>query len=251
MQRFARVLPLTLVAASFFAAGPARADVWALSGYMGWNGSFNSDARFTGPNTDWSVRNVPWDGLSFGFSGGAPYYGVRLSYWPTAWGNIGVALDFNHAKVRAKRNATVSYSGTLTPSPLPPSGSDSVANLFDVFEFTDGLNLITLNALYQLRPYGAIHPYLGLGAGISIPHVEVTGHSPNTPFPTTFGYEFGGPALQGLIGLDVAVTSHLSLFGEYKLSWTSVNSGLNGGYRIHTNVTTNHLLAGATVKFGR
>jgi hypothetical protein len=46
------------------------------------------------------------------------------------------------------------------------------------------------------------------------------------------------------------VNLRLSLFGEYKLSWTSVNSLLNGGYTIHTNIVTDHLLAGGTLKFG-
>jgi lipid A oxidase len=248
MKRLGELLPLALAAAAFFAASPASADVWALSGYGGWNGSFNSDARFTGPNTDWTVSNVPWDGVSFVKSGGAPYYGYRLTYWPTALHNIGFAIDYTHAKIRAVRTATVNYSGTING--VPQNGSAQIQNLFDVLEYTDGLSLITVNGLYNLQPYGPFHPYIGAGIGISIPHVEVTGHG-IVPFQRTFAYEFGGPALQVLVGVDVPVTTRLSLFGEYKLSWTSTNSPLTGGYRIHTNVTTNHLLAGATFKFGK
>jgi lipid A oxidase len=247
MRRIAVALALS-AAATTLGGGAASADVWGISAYGGWNGSFNSDVRFTGPNTDWTVHSVPWDGLSFGFSGGAPYYGVRLDYWPTAFGNWGLALDFNHAKVRAHRTATVNYSGTMNAAPF--NGSDQVQNLFNVLEFTDGMNFVTLNALYRVQPLGMLHPYVGLGAGISIPHVEVTGNGTTVPFARTFDYEFGGPVLQGLVGLEVPVTSHFSLFGEYKLTWTSIKSPVTGGYDIHTQVVTNHLLAGGTIKFG-
>jgi lipid A oxidase len=234
------------------AAGTATADTWGVSLYGGWNGSFDSDVNFTGPDTDWTVRSVPWDGLSFTFTGAAPYYGARLSFWPSAMPGWGLALDFTHAKVQAHRSATVSHSGRING--VPTSGSNQVQELFDVLEFTDGLNLVTLNALYQLPSYGMFHPYIGAGVGISIPHVEVTGNSggpPNVPFPRTFAYEFGGPAAQALIGAEVALSSRISLFGEYKLSWTNINSPMNGDYEIHTTVVTNHIIAGATFKFAR
>src|ERR1043166_2473033 len=112
MKRLMNWLPLALAAGAVLATAPASADVWALSGYGGWNGSFNSDVRFTGLGTDWTVFNVPWDGVSFAGSGGAPYYGYRLTYWPSAWRNIGIAIDYTHAKIRAVRTATVNYSGT-------------------------------------------------------------------------------------------------------------------------------------------
>jgi lipid A oxidase len=233
--------------AAVFAANPASADVWGVTLYGGWNGSFDSDVRFSDPDTDWTVHSVPWDGLSFTFTGKSPYYGARLSFWPSAMPGWGVALDYTHAKVQAKRDATVSYSGTIDGTPT--SGSAQVPTLFDVLEFTDGLNLITLNALYKLQPYGIIQPYVGAGAGISIPHVEVTGHAPTTSFPRTFAYEFGGPALQALIGAEVPINGRLSLFGEYKLSWTDITSPMTGGYQIHTTVVTNHLIGGATFKF--
>jgi lipid A oxidase len=231
------------------AAGSAAADTWGVSLYGGWNGSFDSDVNFTGPGTNWTVRSVPWDGLSFTFTGAAPYYGARLSYWPSALPGWGLAFDFTHAKVQARRDATVSYSGTINGT--PPPGSAPVSSLFDVLEFTDGLNLLTLNALYKLPSYGMIHPYVGAGAGISIPHVEVTGNGGSVPFPRTFAYEFGGPAAQALIGAEIAISNRVSLFAEYKLSWTSINSSMNGGYEIHTNVVTNHIIAGATLTFGR
>jgi lipid A oxidase len=239
-----------LAAAAALVASAAHADTWGVSVYGGWNGSLNSDARFTDPDTNWTVHDIPWDGQSFSFAGAAPYYGLRLSIWPSAMPGWGVALDFTHAKVKANRTASVSHSGTINGNPT--SGTNQVQELFGVLEFTDGLNILTLNALYNLQRYGMVQPYVGVGAGISIPHVEVTGNSggpPNVPFQRTFAYEFGGPAVQALIGAEVPVTRRISLFGEYKLSWTSIDSPLTGGYRIETSIVTNHLLAGATWRF--
>ncbi len=247
MKRILSALAVASVA-TVGTASVARADTWGISVYGGWNGSFNSDVNFTGPSTNWTVRNVPWDGLSFTFTGAAPYYGARLSYWPTAMPGWAFALDYTHAKVQASRNATVSYSGEINGGSV--SGSGTVSSLFDVLEFTDGLNIVTLNALYKLPSFGMVHPYVGAGAGINIPHVEVTGNGGSVPFARTFDYEFGGLALQALVGAEVAINKRLALFGEYKLNWAGVNSPLNGGYRIHTNVVTNHILAGVTLKFG-
>jgi lipid A oxidase len=242
--------------AAAFAAGTvlataANAGTWQVSVYGGWNGSFNSDVHFTGANTDWTVQNVPWDGVSWAKSGGAPYYGYRLTYWPTAWQNFGIAIDYTHAKIRAVRDATVNYSGTINGSTF--DGSNQIQNLFDVLEYTDGLNLVFADGLYKLHPVGRFHPYVGAGLGISIPHVEVTGvggGGGTPPFQRTFAYEFGGVAAEALIGADVQISKRFSLFGEYKLSYAKVDSPMTGGYTIHTTTITNHLLAGLSFSFG-
>jgi lipid A oxidase len=244
----------TVLGVAVCLANAASAGTLQVSVYGGWNGSFNSDANFTGPNTDWTVHNIPWDGVSFAKSGGAPYYGYRLTYWPTAWHNFGIALDYTHAKIRAVRDATVSYSGTINGvNDSTTNGSAQIQDLFDVLEYTDGLNLIFADGLYKLRTVGMFHPYVGAGLGISIPHVEETGvggGSGTPPFHRTFAYEFGGAAAEGLIGADVQLTKRISVFGEYKLSWAKVDSPLTGGYRIHTTTITNHLLAGLSFSFG-
>jgi lipid A oxidase len=223
----------------------AQASEFSLGVYGGWNGSFNSDVRFTDPDTDWTVNSVPWQGLSFLGDGGAPYYGVRGTWWSDQ--NWGVMLDFTHAKVRADPNATVNYGGVLDGG--NNSGSGPVSGLFDLLEFTDGINILTINGMYRFRPVGHFRPYVGAGIGINVPHVEV--ESPGgSPFPRTFAYEYGGFAAQALAGVEVPVGEHFSLFGEYKLSWAGVNAPMEGGYRIHTDIITNHILAGVSVRFG-
>jgi lipid A oxidase len=159
-------------------------------------------------------------------------------------------LDFTHAKVRATPSAVVNHSGTLPGGP-PPSPTP-ISSMFDVLEFTDGIGLLTLNGLYRFEPIGRFQPYVGAGIGINIPHVEVTTHGGGgVTLPTTFQYAFGGAAAQVLAGADIRLTKHWSAFAEYKLSWAGVNAPLaSGGYRIHTNLITNHILAGVALHFG-
>jgi hypothetical protein len=56
--------------------------------------------------------------------------------------------------------------------------------------------------------------------------------------------------VQGLVGAEVALSPLFSLFGEYKLSWTSFDSPITGGYNVKTHLVTHHLLAGASLKLG-
>lgn len=225
----------------------ARAE-YVLGVYGGWNGTHNSDVRFTDPDTDWTVQNIPWLGLPFTADGAAPYYGARFTYWMESKPHWGFMLDYTHAKVRADPSATVNYGGTIDGAPF--SGSDQVGNLFDMLEFTDGISLLTLNAMYRFEPIGRLQPYVGAGLGLNIPHVEVEGNGGSVPFDRTFDYELGGPAAQLLAGVDFRITDNLSLFTEYKFSWAGVNAPLTDGYRVHTNLLTHHILAGISLTFG-
>ncbi|MDY8109722.1 outer membrane beta-barrel protein [Fulvimarina sp. 2208YS6-2-32] len=201
----------------------ARAE-YVISAYGGYNFSFDGDVDVAnGPST--RHYDVEWDGKSF--EKGAPFYGVRGTWWLNDFGkpDLGVAIDFSHAKVAAE--------------PLPAG--------VEVLEFTDGLNLLTLNALYRFETGGRLTPYVGAGAGISIPHVEYR----ETGGPETFEYQVTGPAIQGLAGVDVAVTDSLSVFGEYKLSYTSNDADLVNGGSLKTDIFTNQLIVGASFKFGQ
>jgi lipid A oxidase len=232
-----------MTAATSSAAGEFQVGV-----YGGWNGTHNSDVTFTDPDTNWTLQNVPWLGLSFTFDGEAPYYGARVTYWPDSLPNWGFMVDLTHAKVRADPNAMVNHSGTIDGGAIPASPA-SIGSMFDLLEFTDGFTLLTVNGIYRFEPMGRFQPYLGAGLGINIPHVEVDGAG-GVPFARTFDYEFGGMAAQVLAGVDVRLTEHFSLFSEYKFSWAGINAPMVDGYRIHTNLFTHHVLLGASVRFG-
>ncbi len=116
------------------------------------------------------------------------------------------------------------------------------------FQFTDGLNIGTVDALYRYHWNDRFTPYAGLGVGISVPDVEVT---LKAPFDTTSTnqYEVTGPAFQGKIGLDYKITDAFSAFAEYKLAYTLNDASLRNGGRTQLDILTNQVLVGVSYAF--
>jgi lipid A oxidase len=213
------VVPILLGA---ICPAPSRADAeFEMSVYGGYQGAANSDVTISGSDS----FDAQWDGKSFS---APPYYGFRATVWTGSQTtkNLGISLDFSHAKVYASQ-------ATLD------------SQVLNRLEFTDGLNLLTLNALYRFKkPTSKWIPYVGLGAGISIPHVEVSRQS-----GTTFGYQVGGPTLQMQAGIAYAINPKWSVFGEYKGNYSFVDVGIDSGDSLKTNLFTSALNLGVSYKF--
>lgn len=193
-----------------------------ISAYGGVNETHDSDVKI-GPVTH---ADVPWDGLSFE----APvYWGVRGTYWTDATPDWGFAVDFTHAKVKA--------------ASLPPN----VTRL----EFTDGLNLLTFNAIRRWDNIGqGFDFYAGAGLGLSIPYVEVTTvNNHGSGAGETLNYRFGGPAIQMLAGTHFELVDNVHLFGEYKLSHNWLDASIHGGQRVKTKLLTHHAVVGVSYTF--
>lgn len=222
-------------------AWPAAAEM-QIGVYGGWNGSFDSDIHLSQPNgTNMTLKDVPWDGDSFG---PPPYWGLRGTYWFDSAPNWGLMVDYSHAKVTAEQSAVVSVSGTRDGVKVGPK--DRVGNTFDIMEFTDGINEIFFGGQYRW-----IHerwtPYVGFGVGFAFPHVEVR-RAPG--YPRTFDYQVTGVAVEGLVGLEYHLGPRFSVFGDYKLSFASNDADLNGGGSLQTDIWTNHLTLGVSYRFG-
>ena len=155
------------------------------------------------------------------------YAGWRYTNWlDDQWG---VALNFTHAKAYAN---------------LP----EAVNVKYDVLEFTDGANPITLIAMRRFDALeSGLKPYVGAGAGISMPHVEElrTG-SPQTD--KTFGYQYGGPVLTALGGFKYPINDQWDLMTEFQLHYLQLNVRVAGG-RLKTNLITNAVNIGAVYRF--
>jgi len=67
--------------------------------------------------------------------------GARGIYWLDKPPELGLMVDYNHAKVIAEQGAVVGVSGTRDGIAIGPGIAS--ANTFDVMEFTDGLNQIS------------------------------------------------------------------------------------------------------------
>jgi len=216
-----KLLSLCLVSAAALAASPALAGEWELSGYGGYQSSPHSDVEVS----DQADFTAGWEGKSFS---APPYWGVRGTYWfeNGRLANLGISLDFSHAKVYADDD-TLNKAG------------------WDHFEMTDGINLLTVNALYRFPIENSrFTPYVGAGIGINVPHIEVTRNGRETS-----EYQFGGMTLQAQAGVKYAITDRWSAFVEYKGNYSFVDVDIDSGASLKTDIITNAVNVGVSFKF--
>lgn len=210
------------LALATLASTQATAGNLDFSLYSGYQGASNSDVSVT----DGTAFSASWDGKSFDMP---PYYGVRTTFWLTDYGldSIGLVADYSHTKV---------YADAATMAATPG---------WTHFEFTDGLNLLTANVFYRHPISGTDFTiYGGLGAGINIPHVEVT-----RPSGMTSEYQVGGFTGQVTAGLDYKITDKVSLFSEYKFNYSQVDVSIDSGDRLKTDLATHAINIGLTYHF--
>ena len=211
-------LGLAAASALIFAA-PAKAEP-TVSVYGGASFSPHAGVDFD-PGDGIQRRVTPkWDAKNFEMP---PYYGVRATWWLESMPQIGLAVDFTHAKAAAE------------PLPRP----------FTVLEFTDGVNFLTANLIYRHQMEGRFTPYIGAGAGLAIPHVEAT----IPGFTQTAEYQITGIAAQAFIGVDTKITDNWSVFGEYKAGYAQIDADLQGGGNLDTHVISHQFLVGVTFRF--
>lgn len=162
-----------------------------------------------------------WDGNSFV---APPHYGIRATWWQG--GDYGFGVELNHTKIYAD-DATLAANG------------------YDVLEFTDGLNIITVNGFRRWEnAFAGLTPYVGGGLGVSVPHVEVTKNGSDT-----FGYQLTGPAVAWIAGASYPISDQWSVFGEYKGTYSINTADLDTGGTLESNIITNAVNIGVGFKF--
>ena len=199
----------------------ARAEV-ELSFYGGVQSAPHSVVTVTGdpliPDEEFTAG---WDGLSFA---APPHYGIRATWWQDS--NYGFGVELNHAKVYA-------------------DAETRAANGYDVLEFTDGLNILTVNGFRRWQDgFAGFTPYLGAGIGVSVPHVEVTKNGSET-----FGYQLTGPAVAWMAGATYPINDRWSVFGEYKGTYSINSADLDSGGTLESNIITNSINFGVGFNF--
>jgi lipid A oxidase len=208
------------------ACGSAMAEM-QIGVYGGMNTNFNSPVTLhKGALSD--SRTVDWEGRSFQMP---PYRGAQATYWLNANASWGVGIDYTHSKAYAALNFA----------------TDPV---YRHLEFTDGNNLLLLNLLYRFGPLadGRLVPYLGVGGGVAIPHVEVKLKA--FPGQDTWEYQFAGGAAQVLGGLEYRLNDAWSLTAEGKLSYAHLATELEGGGTLKTYLWSPQLVLGLSYRFG-
>lgn len=181
-----------------------------IGGYIGAPYTYPSNVavKKTGEH-DFSVEGVEWDALPFK----SPiYYGVRVIRWFEG-GRTGAMLDFTHSKTISQLEQDAAFKGSLTKAPLPAQAK--IGDVFRRLEFSHGHNMLSLNGLWRLGNLAPrLWPYIGAGVGVNLPHSEV---QLKTAPGRTYEYQYTGPMLQGVIGIEFRVP-RLSYFFEYKFS---------------------------------
>lgn len=214
---------------------PFGANEIVASGYAGVPVYHRSDLQLQRPDgTDMTLKDLGWDGDAFYFpiDGGA-----RVIRWS---GTFGVMIDFMHNKAitrlgkgthgRKITNGIVEdaeTTGTLKGQPAP--SPLHLTDLLERLEFTHGHNVLMPTGVARLPPLTpSIRPYLGIGFGVAVPHVEVrfAGEAPNR---WTNEYQYAGPAFQFLAGLELR-SGRGSFYIEYKFIWSSISAALTGGH---------------------
>lgn len=202
-------------------ATPAAAEL-KFSLYGGYQTAPHSAVSIFGdgivPDQDFTAG---WEGRSFE---APPHYGIRATWWPN--GSFGIGVDLNHAKV---------YADDET---LEEAGAER-------FEFSDGLNILTLNAFRSWSGgMGDFSPYVGGGVGVSVPHVELTDGASETA-----GYQFTGPAVAWLAGATYPLGDRWEVFGEYKGTYSMNSADLDTGGTLDTDIVTNSVNLGVSFNF--
>lgn len=201
--------------------GLASAEV-ELSFYGGYQTAPHSEVSIFGddvvPDTDFTAG---WDGGSFQ---APPYYGIRATWWPND--TYGFGIDVNHVKIYAD-DETLAETG------------------YDRFEYSDGLNVVTLNAYRNFGPsFAGLEPYVGAGVGLTIPHIELTDGTSRTA-----EYQIGGPAVALIAGASYPISERWDVFGEYKGTYSVNSNELKTGGTVETNIVTNALNVGVSFNF--
>lgn len=199
----------TSKAASADATAP-RGSEWMFAGYSGIPYTYPSDVsvKQTGVH-DFTARGVEWEGRPFV---NPIYYGARIVRWNES-ARTGAMLDFLHSKTIGRLSEEVEVNGTFDGAPAPERAV--LRDIFRRVEASHGHNMLTLNGLLRLPSLGfRIYPYVGAGAGISLPHAEV--HVVGRP-ARTYEYQVAGPVAQAQIGIELRAARVSYLF-EYKFT---------------------------------
>lgn len=205
------------------AADPARVaprSEWMVAAYSGSPYTYPSDVKFTQPGEhDFKVKDVVWQGMPFI---NPIYYGVRVMRW-FGDGRTGAMLDFTHSKAISDRAQEAKFEGTKDGQPAPESAL--IGKIFRKLEASHGHNMLTLNGLLRLPSFTfRLSPYVGIGAGVSLPHSEV--HIA-TDASRTYEYQMAGPVGQAIVGLEFRLP-RMSYFLEYKFTLADYRMPLTG-----------------------
>jgi lipid A oxidase len=233
MKRTPSLLALLIVLLP--AAGRAEVEIVLAGGKAS---IANTDLELSRPDgTELTFRSVSWRDESFR----TPlYWSLRANWWRSAERGWGLGVDLTHPKAIAETDRMATVRGRRAGAPV--SGTERIGDTLQHFELSHGLNTFTLNLLRRWSP-GRLQPYVGLGAGVAVPHVEAVIGGDRTG-----EYQWAGPAFEGRLGLALRLSKHLSAVTEYKLTYARVSVDLEGGGTVDLEPRLHQWVVGLSVK---
>jgi lipid A oxidase len=196
--------------------------------------------------TDLTFHDVSFEGRDFETP---PYYGFRALWFPTDASHWGFGGEFFHMKMYAETDDTVRITGRRDGVPL--NDTETIDQTIQSFSLSHGLNYALGDVVYRWMPgrrgedfLGHLTPYAGIGLGLAIPHVE---SEVNGSFHEE--YQVHGPGVEGLAGVNVALTRHWGLMFEYKFTYANLDSLDIPGGSIEVTPLNHHLVTGLTFSF--
>jgi hypothetical protein len=238
-------LSIALLIALLTLRGEARAE-WVAAVYTGVSHTFSSDLHVRQSD---SGSNATFEGVSWAphpFTQGAPYYGLRLSYFPSTSSPLGVTLDFTHYKMYAETSETVYLHGTWNGAPF--NGLTNLGARIQAFRVSHGVNLTSINAQFRWGPAyskGAWQAHTGAGVLVYLPHSEGTVDDVGV----SGDYQYGGTGGQIFAGAEYGLARHLAIMVESKFDFGNLKLELDPRTRIDTQVRTLHLIGGLAFHF--
>lgn len=193
-----------------------------LSVYGGLERSADSQVSGRDPlNTGAFSFTSAWDDQSLT---DAANYGLRVTWWQND--SVGWGLAYSRSSMRAD-------DGVLLDNNLTS------------MNFSDGLNLFTLNAFRRWpAAFDGITPYVGGGIGFAVPRIDY-----GTGTSRTSEYQVTGPALNWMAGASYPLNETLSVFGEYQGSYSVNSFDLQGGGNLDTRILTGAVNLGLSLGF--
>ena len=209
---------------------------WQLTAFVG--DAATSPSRLTltdGADDAVAADAVKFDDRSFV----SPWYdGARLTRRIESHSWFGLEAEFIHAKAIADPNQLVRLAGNFDGAPI--AGQHPLSTVLPRFELSHGLNFLLANAVFSWPSERRVIFVGRLGAGPTMPHVEVS-----TPETATDGYQWGGPALGLSVGSEVRLSTQLAAIVEFKLTHARQRLDV-GSTSIEGVFTTRHLVVGAS-----
>lgn len=234
------LLRLALALACALVPGAADAQ-WSFSTFTGVNHTLPSSITIDRPDAGMALefRDVSYDAKPFK---SPQYYGARLARF-FGDGRLGAEVEFLHIKVYARTHEMVQVRGTFAG--LHFDDRLRMDTLVQRYNHTHGLNFLFANVVWRqpLGPAGARTTVsIRGGAGPVVPGADVV-----MPGLNVQGYQFTGLGAQAAAGLDIRLSTWVSVLLEYKFTHTRPQLDLAAGGRGRMTASTHNLAMGLTI----